>query len=410
MIKQPLTLIFVFVLQFVLIPSLSAQQSVKLISECDYFNQKPASEIFIFPADNDMSALVKDILALAEAKANFELLASNVDVAASGFKGQERILLYDQYSFSSAESKSRKWINLAILAHQIGHHVNSHILSSEASTRREMELEADRFSAYILYKMGATVEEAAEALRSHKFFESSKLYPTLSSRIDAVIDVWNSAKALSDNYGPSVAAEVPRFQWPPPKPSAVADIPAKFLIDSRAGSTLSSAASNLEAALEAAGYSERSYYSVPDGFALVSRVERISETGESKEPYDRWSVDMKPPRVFSLRSYFGALFGNNPGKYRVIAFIITTQSLFASGVSPDFEVSKDWLWGGANKLPSSVKKLRFTQDYVCTALIYEFEQTSPHSAAVLKQPSSLTGRMHLEKAAIWQALNGSHIK
>src|SRR5262249_152293 len=149
--------------------------------------------------------------------------------------------------------------------------------------------------------------------------------------------------------------------------------------------SLSQVASALELALEKAGYSERSYYAVPDGFALVSRIEQITQTGEPKGPFERWTIDLKPPHVFSLRSYLSSLFTANPGKYRVIAFVVPPHPVVATGAS-EFTASKDWLWSGSNKLPTSIRILQFSDEYSCTALIYEFDRPSPDSAVTLRIP------------------------
>ena len=63
------------------------------------------------------------------------------------------------------------------------------------------------------------------------------------------------------------------------------------------------------------GYVEQSYYAVPDGFALVTKLDQINTDGTSKALSDRWSI--APANVslsyFSLRSYLPALFTAAPG-------------------------------------------------------------------------------------------------
>jgi len=405
MTKPAWTLRVILVFGILALPS-SAQDLLNLNTQCDYFTDLPGQQTYEFPPDTKVEGLIRQILNLVDAEKNFEVRASNVPLVTSGSVGNRRFLLYNQFQFWTESTGPMKWANIAILAHQIGHNVSKHVLSQDPTKRREEELEADRFSGYVLYKLGSSIQQAASALEMSSTVKRPDYYPSKSSRIDAILSVWKAAKFVADNYDTSSADdEIPRFEWPAPKPSAYMTLPRSLLV--HGPSFIFQIASTLENALEKAGYSERSYYSVPDGFALVSRIEQITQTGEPKMPYERWSIDLKPPHVFSLRSYFSSLFTATPGKYRVIAFVVTPHPVITTGESPDFTTSKDWLWSGSNKLPTSIRNLRFSDEYSCTALIYEFDRATSDSAVTLRVPGSLTGKMHLEKAAIWQALGGS---
>ena len=57
---------------------------------------------------------------------------------------------------------------LSILAHEIGHHVNGHTLGEKETTlseSRQMELEADEYSGLYMFKLGASLSQAQEAIR-----------------------------------------------------------------------------------------------------------------------------------------------------------------------------------------------------------------------------------------------------
>src|SRR5688572_955441 len=72
----------------------------------------------------------------------------------------------------------------------------------------------------------------------------------------------------------SVSGNMPAFPWPPPRYSAFAPIVREWIADGPLP-TLGSVATRLEAAFDRTGYGERTYYWVPGGFALVSRIEQI---------------------------------------------------------------------------------------------------------------------------------------
>ena len=57
------------------------------------------------------------------------------------------------------------WSGTSILAHEIGHHLSGHTLLPGGS-KPPIELEADKFSGFVLFKMGATLPEAEKAITS----------------------------------------------------------------------------------------------------------------------------------------------------------------------------------------------------------------------------------------------------
>ena len=177
-----------------------------------------------------------------------------------------------------------------------------------------------------------------------------------------------------------------------------------MLTGNHANRSLGDVATELERAFSSAGYVERSYYAVPQGFALASRLEQINSDGSPAPGAIRWSANIAAPKVFSLASYLRALLGATPGDYRVVIFVVTAAPVTQTTNEPSLQQAQEWLSGGANKLPASIGNIPFTSDSACTALIYEFLQESRDSSAVLKLPSPLTGLAHLEAAGLWRAL------
>jgi len=120
-------------------------------------------------------------------------------------------------------------------------------------------------------------------------------------------------------------------------------------------------------------YFERSYYGVPDGFALVTRLEQINSDGTSKEIPDRWSTEIGPLRKFSLKPYLDALFRARTGYYRIIVFIVTLHEIVYTNTPPDRDKAEEWVIDGSDRLPDAIRKLEFSEKngkmYACTALI-----------------------------------------
>jgi hypothetical protein len=228
---------------------------------------------------------------------------------------------------------------------------------------------------------------------------------------------------------PPVAA--PEFPWPPPRASASIKIPTSLVLGqwgAPAGSPpprrtswqsyyygedvllslwqtgaprLMHVDATLTTALSAAGYLEASYYSVPDGFALVTRLEQINPDGTPKPVPTRWEAQARLLEKFSLTGYCQALFSAKPGLFRIIVFVVTSHPFTES---PEIVTREDailWLCRGANVLPSALAKQHYSAEHTCTALIYEFEKLDVETEAKVTVPGRLAADVHIEKSGIW---------
>ena len=167
--------------------------------------------------------------------------------------------------------------------------------------------------------------------------------------------------------------------------------------------TLGSAAQRLEAAFDRAGYGERSYYSIPGGFALVSRIEQIRPDASSVDPPARWAVETATVRAGFI-DHIRALFNAPPGFYRVIVFTVTDQDFAAAGRAPTSAEARAWITSGSLRLPPDVA----SQPVLGAALHQraDLRVRAPRRSAEaeVRTPSNSPGRVHLEKTGIWQAL------
>lgn len=209
------------------------------------------------------------------------------------------------------------------------------------------------------------------------------------------------------NGGGPVAGEaspsIPQFDWPPPKASAQQAIPDKWLRTGPAP-TLASVADKFEKSLKLAGYAQRSYYSVPRGFALATQFEQIRADGTPLPGDDRWKVG--PPRVgnLSLLAFIQALSHAPAGTYRAIVFVVTDAPWVQSTTAPSDAQIMAWAGSGASALPASIGNLPYSDGYRAHALIYEFRKgASGPAESVL--PSAVSGEAHLERGGIWTPLS-----
>ncbi len=200
---------------------------------------------------------------------------------------------------------------------------------------------------------------------------------------------------------------LPPFPWPVPKPSALEVLTLESLEKTvGTGITFHDVDERISSALHSAGYDERSYFGVPGGFAVVTRLEKMDADGYP-DYYDRWASSLAPISIvdFSLTKYLEALFGTPQGHYRVFVFIVSEETVVPSGTPIAQEEAQTWFIGGANRLPNQMEGLPYTREHTTTVYIYEFIQSGVGGEASYNIPSDFTGRQHLERARLWEYLN-----
>ena len=204
------------------------------------------------------------------------------------------------------------------------------------------------------------------------------------------------------------AAPLPPF-WPPPEMSTHQKIPRELIVGKPPGAlTLAQVAARMERALSNGGYSSPGYYSVPNGFAMLTQLERINPDATPAPSDRRWKVKLSPASLasFNLAAYLRALLGKDPGLFRVIAFVFTDEPIVASGVKPVMDEAKLWVGQGGTTLPPKFSAQPYASEMIATALIYEFEIPAPGAAPRQRKPSDHNGQQHLKAARILQALGG----
>jgi hypothetical protein len=201
----------------------------------------------------------------------------------------------------------------------------------------------------------------------------------------------------------STRFKLPEFPWPPPPYSTRLKLDRALLVAAQPTPTNGSVATRMEQALAANGYTQLSYYAVPDGFAMVTQIERI-EPNAASAAEQRWSTQIEPVSLipFNLDAYIKALLGKNGDTFRVIVFTFTSTPFTAGGklVAPGEAMA--WVEKGATALPAALAAKAYGSDTVCTALVYEFRISS--LGAQLKRPSEFNGEQHLRAAGILKAL------
>ena len=159
-----------------------------------------------FMSDSEVEDALDKILNTIGASKNFVLTPCSEinNAAATSYKGI-RYILYDKEFMQSINSKTNNWSSLAILAHEIGHHINGHALditmylggvveAESLANQRKQELQADEFAGFVLARLGADLNSALAF--TEIFLEKDDTYdthPTKSKRVNAVRKGFNKA-------------------------------------------------------------------------------------------------------------------------------------------------------------------------------------------------------------------------
>ncbi|MBC7874063.1 MAG: hypothetical protein H7Y01_08705 [Ferruginibacter sp.] len=124
---------------------------------------------------------------------NFELKKAKVANIEASIWHRKRYILYNPSFITWINKVTKdKWAAIALLAHEVGHHLNGHTIKKTGSTPT-LELEADEFAGFVLQKLGASLDQAQDVMNYIARTEASKTHPARISRMLAIQNGWNKA-------------------------------------------------------------------------------------------------------------------------------------------------------------------------------------------------------------------------
>ncbi|MES2276661.1 MAG: hypothetical protein V4592_11615 [Bacteroidota bacterium] len=186
------------------------------------------------------------------------------------------------------------------------------------------------------------------------------------------------------------------FPFPPPKGYSL-QILQRELFEKCA--TLKDVNRILLSAINKCGYDDHSYYAIPNGFALVTKIEEINSDGTSVAGDARFSLNVHDK--MSVFNFFVA----RKGYFRVFAFIVTNEAFKPTNDVVNQQMAEDWVESGSNMLPAQIGAKKFTEDYACSVIVYEFNAPDANKKLNLVIPAKLSAKVHLVKSNINKNLN-----
>ncbi|MGN7292529.1 TPM domain-containing protein [Rhizobium sp. SAFR-030] len=178
-------------------------------------------------ADVEGKAAIDRIMRFTGLPQNFTIMETDVPNAAAmivlGNDGiPKRVIAYSRDFMRQVTKATGEdgWPGTSILAHEIGHHLSGHTLMPGGS-QPPTELEADKFSGFVLFKMGATLPQAEKAIATLIPATDGPTHPGRAKRLKALQAGWlqSCEQQQQCEAGAVVAGSTPAPQTAPqPEP------------------------------------------------------------------------------------------------------------------------------------------------------------------------------------------------
>jgi hypothetical protein len=113
----------------------------------------------------------------------------------------QRYIVYDGAFMKRVEDETHTdWGAISIVAHEIGHHLQGHTIDGKGS-RPQKELEADKFSGFVMHQLGASLDEATITIQTFGDEKATFSHPVKTVRIEAIRKGWLEAEAMFPKIG-----------------------------------------------------------------------------------------------------------------------------------------------------------------------------------------------------------------
>lgn len=159
---------------------------------CNFDSALVQHDVVLRPPTLDATEAVKGILSHVGLPQNFEIYAADIRNAAALQLEGRRLILYDSVLIAGIRgATASNWSAVAVLAHEVGHHLSGHTLTAASSPNDE--LAADRFAGFVLSGMGATLVESQLAVNLVASEFESATHPARARRLVSTHEGWSQA-------------------------------------------------------------------------------------------------------------------------------------------------------------------------------------------------------------------------
>ncbi|RYY47705.1 MAG: hypothetical protein EOP59_00675, partial [Sphingomonadales bacterium] len=183
------------------------------------------------PAPSECSTAVNRIMTFTGLPANFDVVAGPVDNAAAVIlldanRLPHRVIAFNPRFMETASALvgGSPWGPISVMAHEIAHHLSGHTITPGGS-RPEIELEADKFSGFVLQKMGAPLDAATQMILKLGTPHATATHPGRDQRVNAIREGWT--QSCRQSGGGECGSGAPAAPAPAASPTlAASPVPA----------------------------------------------------------------------------------------------------------------------------------------------------------------------------------------
>ena len=205
------------------------------------------------------------------------------------------------------EETETDWSAISIMAHEIGHHLQGHTIDGRGGQPIK-EIEADKFSGFVLHQLGASLEESVVAVKALGDEYATSTHPAKPARIDAIRKGWLEAETLypkSRNFAKTPSAIAPKSATHAPASVAAA----------RSVVAPKSAARAKVGCISGDCNDGTGVFVYPTGERYAGEFEDGDKHGEGVEYYADGKLKYKGNFRDNARSDYGVYFYRNGDKY-----------------------------------------------------------------------------------------------
>ncbi len=188
-------------LLFIFLAPLFTYAQNEIIVGKNYFgntiDERAICDWVAFSTKPEVSMAIEKIVKRSGLKQNFYVMeCPGTDNCFAATRNGERLIVYDSKFMNRLSDLTKTdWGAMSILAHEIGHHLQGHTIKPGGS-EHEKELEADEFSGFVMYQMGATLKQAQAAIASLTTEYTTSTHPARSKRLKAISLGYTNAQEL----------------------------------------------------------------------------------------------------------------------------------------------------------------------------------------------------------------------
>ncbi len=196
--QKAITLFFLLV--FISFNTIFSQTELKIKQSCNFASADTEGLLYTYEASREALVIIDSIMKAINLPQNFTVKTADCANALATTEGKQRYILYSTAFLENFKRNAKtKWAAYCVLAHEIGHHLSNHDLEdTTTSIRRRFELEADRFAGGVLFKLGASLDNAQAGINTFSNDNASKTHPTKRARLEAVSVGWKQAQEFAE--------------------------------------------------------------------------------------------------------------------------------------------------------------------------------------------------------------------